>query len=177
MVGHMLGAGRLTIPSSRTRFAGRLKSGVRPHMASLLRSYIALSSGWTTAMVASLVCSIAVFPEHLIRPMLSDLSHLSLSGALDGAAVPLLVTWIASFRYALSPRAAMFTSAGVALPILSWQLFDVWHHYGAFPNHMPQLQLLVLLPTCLASGYAFGYVLHRVGPNNSFKPTPLRGAA
>lgn len=129
-------------------------------MKNLLKASVGFSAGWTAAMVVSLCCSIAVFPEHLQVPTLFGLSHLALSGALDGAALPLFVTWLVSLRYTLSPRAVTLMSVGVVCPILSWRLYRVWDNYGAFPDWMPQLELLVLLPTCIAAGYVFGFVFN-----------------
>ena len=145
-------------------------------MRNLLKSSVGFSAGWTTAMVVALICSVALFPMHLNEPTLFDLSHLALSGALDAAALPLLVTSLVALRYPASPLVTSLITALVFVAIRSPWMYRVWSTYGQLPDSMPLQELLILLPTSLVSGYLFGFVYHRVGPNNSFKPTPHRGA-
>ena len=114
-------------------------------------------------------------PTHLNEPTLFDLSTLALSGALDAAALPLLVTSLVALRYPASPLVTSLITALVFVTIRSPWVYRVWTTYGQLPDSMPLQEFLILLPTSLVSGYVFGFVYHRVGPNNSFKPTPHRG--
>ena len=166
-----------TLARVRRPAMGRLNSGVRPRMRQFWKVSLAFTVGWITAMCVSLCCSLALWPHHLRRILLYDFAYLALHGALYGAAVPLVVTCLLSLRRPLSPLSAMLVSAAAALPYILWRFYRVWDYYGALPTWMPQQYLLVLLPAALAAGYMFALVLRRLaGPNNSFKPTPHRGA-
>ncbi|MEG3792188.1 hypothetical protein V1318_18880 [Lysobacter sp. CCNWLW3] len=137
-------------------------------MANLFKANVGFSAGWTSAMAVSLVTSVVLFPHHVEQPELYGLSYLAIEGALKGAGLPLVILWLISFlRRPVSAHTGFLISAVVALPLVSWKLWIVWDHYGAFPDWLPQKQLLILLPTALVAGYVFGIVANRVTPGAS----------
>ncbi|HEY1138301.1 MAG TPA: hypothetical protein VGE64_12555 [Xanthomonadaceae bacterium] len=142
----------------------------------MITSIIGLSVGWTTAMTTGLLAALVVFPMHLAgKPTIVDLSHLALDVALKSAALPLLILSIIALRFPPSPRMA---SLGVALSsviIRSPRVHKAWSDFSQLPDWMPADELLVLLPTSLAAGLAFGLACKWVSSNGSFK-SPTKDA-
>jgi hypothetical protein len=102
----------------------------------------------------------------------------ALLGMIYCAAVPLFLLGVWSLRRIPS-------TANCVLVTVSWLFLAFllraqhpWTYYGQFPWWMLERDFFLPIPIALAAGLSFGIAARRImGPNNSFKPNPLRGSA
>jgi hypothetical protein len=78
----------------------------------------------------------------------------------------------ARWPYVLSLGAALGLASGLLAALL------LLHHLNVFVNRVESLGILVITAICGAAVASLTHlVCRRLGPNNSFKPKPLRGSA
>jgi hypothetical protein len=133
------------------------------------------------AVVAAMIATVATYflswpPrwKHVTFDVILSTAEL---GAIVYAAVPLLALGVISIRRAPSALLAASISASWLVFLFLLQARKPWLYYGDFPWWM-LIRVYTSLPISLAVGLAFAVAARKwLGPNNSFKPNPLRGSA
>src|SRR4249919_182565 len=101
------------------------------------------------------------------------------AGGLFYVAVPLAALALATF-FGRPPSTGfcLFVALAWFTMIFVWWAKKPWVYYGDFPWQGFKRHYLGMLPLPLSFGLAFAVCTRNVlGPNNSFKPKPLRGSA
>jgi len=128
-------------------------------------------------MVATVAVYFASWPprwKHVTFDVVLSTAEL---GAIVYAAVPLLVLGLISLRRAPSAVLAISISVSWLFLVFLLHASKPWRYYGDFPWWM-LTRLYTSLPISLTVGLAFAIAARKwLGPNNSFKPNPLRGSA
>jgi hypothetical protein len=147
-------------------------------MERMLRVGICIVGAWIAAMALSLVTYFAYWPSRWNVKTPDSYLWVGFLGALFTALLPLLTLGVMSIRRVPPPAMSVTISAGWLLAICFVRMSKPWRYFGDFPAWMLYRDFLHPLPVALASGLIFGLLARRlVGPNNSFKPKPLRGSA
>ena len=147
-------------------------------MERMLRVGLSIVGAWIAAMALSLVTYFAYWPSRWNTTSPDSYLSVGLLGALFTALLPLLTLGVLSIRKVPTPATSAAISAGWLLAICFIRMSKPWLYFGDFPAWMLYRDFLQPLPVALASGLIFGLLARRlVGPNNSFKPKPLRGSA
>ncbi len=179
------------MPCLWLHYAARLNSGVRPLMKPSrqlrVRSAIAYSAAMLIAAVYCVLQSVSALPLAFGVASLSVLSAAALGYGLGGW-YSLVGSERASFELVAVPL-----MVGVGAPAVGGSLFLLGGvalaHDGAGENPlwavpggiaMAIAYVSLTWPVAVCAFAAAGFVMARIsrqGPNNSSKPTPLRGAA
>ena len=147
-------------------------------MERMLRVGLCIVGAWIAAMALSLATYFAYWPSRWNITSPDGYLSVGLLGALSTALLPLLTLGVLSIRRVPTPATSAAISAGWLLAICFVRMSKPWRYFGDFPAWMLYRDFLHPLPVALASGLIFGLLARRlVGPNNSFKPKPLRGSA
>ena len=146
-------------------------------MPKFLQASFCLAAGFASAMFVSLVSYFAFWPSRLDRLASTHLVTTAILGAIWASGLGLVILFTSALRRPLSPAICAVVAAITLLAATLWRTVHPWQYYGHFPAWMLQRDFLQFLPSALAAGLVFGLVARRLAPDNSSKPTPLRGAA
>ena len=170
----------LTIHSSRRHFVARLNSGVRPHMShpqhkrDLLLGFLAASLVAPVVLyIIAAISSDSPGPWYgaeywLVFGVVYHLYGFPVAFAASLILGAPLVLWLrAKNRFTITAICAVSTVVGAITLVVVWFLLLRLFSHAA-------VQATVGAFVGLVSGIGFCIA---VGPNNSFRPTPHRGAA
>jgi hypothetical protein len=165
------GRHRLTIHSSRSRFAARLNSGVRAHMRVLQRlariEFVALLS---LGVAAALVAAYSAF-----QSIMAPSSMFSAAGSAQ-------LAFFGTLLFGFLPVSLLGAPAYTWLSHRGWTKWWAVALLGAWPGAVAffldrELGFLSLLCGLTVAGLTHAVCRRWASPNNSFKPKPLRGSA
>ena len=147
-------------------------------MQRLLRVSLCTTVAFATAMAMSLVTYFAYWPPRWKHLDPEHLTSIAVLGALYVAAIPSLVLGLVCLRRTPSTLLSVLLTSSWLLLAFLVRAIKPWMYYGDFPWRVFWRDLVQPLPESLAVGLAFAICARNVlGPNNSFKPKPLRGSA
>jgi hypothetical protein len=147
-------------------------------MQRLLRASLCIAIAFVTAMAMSLVTYFAYWPPRWKHLDPEHLTSIALLGALYTAAIPVLALGLISLRRIPSALLSVLVTGSWLLLAFLIRARKPWMYCGDFPWRLFWRDLVQPLPEALAVGLAFAICArHVLGPNNSFKPKPLRGSA
>ena len=146
-------------------------------MKRLKQAGFSLAAGFSAALAVALFSFFAFWPSRLGHFPPDQWPSLALLGALWSSGLGLATLFVAALRRPPQPVTAALWVAAVLLIQTLWRAVQPWQYYGHFPTWTLGRDFMPFLPSALAAGLVFGLVARRLGPNNSSKPTPLRGAA
>jgi hypothetical protein len=148
-------------------------------MTRLSKVGLCMALAWLVAVAMTTITYLFYWSPGLGNIDFRYLLSVATFGALYCATIPVFILGVVSLRQSPSSQLCILLTSAWLLIFLLLRA-KPWTYAQGFPWLAFLRDFMEPMPTSLAVGLAFGIAARRVlglGPNNSFKPKPLRGPA